>query len=449
MTDSYTQMSFHAPSVPCPPAFVRALNASLPVLGATALLAVSLSWVGCSSKGEVAEGPLVTVQVASAERRKIERKVNCQAVLFPLKQAAIVPKGSAPVKKFFVERGSRVRLGQLLAELENQDLTASVVENKGAYEQAKATYETTTRAGLPEEIKKAELDLKAAKETQDSAQKVFDNRQMLYKQGAVPRKDLDDAVVALTQAHNQYVLAQQRLEALQTFGKAEELKAAEGQLSAAKGRYENAQAQLGYSEIRSPIAGVVTDRPLYPGEMAATGTPIITVMDLSQVIAKAHISQLEAQSLRVGEAATLTDPAVDFDFPGKVTVVSPALDPNSTTVEVWVQAANRGERLKPGTSVRLTINAETAPSAVVIPVAALLTAQDGGTSVIVAQDNRPEQKSVKAGIRDGDMIQITEGLKDGEQVVTAGAYELSLEDPEVLKKTKLQIISPKKEEGGG
>lgn len=436
-------------SAPAAGIFGLARQAGLHILGAAALLALGLGSVGCSNKGEGGAGPLVSVQVVPVERRTIERKATSQAVLFPLQQAAIVPKINAPVRKFYVERGSRVRAGQLLAELENRDLTASVTENQGAYEQAQATYETTTRASLPETVRKAELDLKAAKETLDSAQKVFDGRQMLYKQGAAPRKDLDDAAVALTQAHNQYVLAQQRLEALQAFGRAQELKAAEGQLTAAKGRFENAQAQLGYSEIRSPIDGVVTDRPLYPGEMPAPGAPIITVMDISQVIAKAHIGQQEAQSLRVGNSATLVVPGVDAEYSGKVTVVSPALDPNSTTVEVWVQAANRGWQLKPGISVRVTIIAETVPNTVVIPATALLTAQDGSTSVILARDDRPEQVSVKTGIRDGDNVQITEGLKGGEQVVTAGAYELSQEDPDVLKKTKLQIVTPKSSEEGG
>jgi multidrug efflux pump subunit AcrA (membrane-fusion protein) len=411
------------------------------------LLAMSLSSLSCSSKGEADAGPVVTVQVASAERRKVERKITAQAVLFPLQQDAIAPKISAPVRKFYVDRGQHVHAGDLLAELENRDLAASATENEGTYSQAQAAYETTVQAAVPEEVQKAELDVKAAKETMDAAQKVFENRKMLFEQGAAPRKDLEDATVALTQANNQYTIAKKHLEALQSFGKEQELKAARGQLTAAKARYENAQAQLSYSQIRSQIDGVVTDRPLYAGEMAAAGTAIITVMDISEVVAKLHLPQQEAQSLRVGNAATLTVPGLEGDTAGQVTVVSPALDPNSTTVEVWVQAANRHEQLKPGTSAQVTIVTQTVSDAIVVPAAALLTASDGGTSVIVASGDKPEQRPVKTGIRDGDDVQITGGLKPGEQVVTAGAYEISQEDPDVLKKTKLQIATPPKEEG--
>jgi RND family efflux transporter MFP subunit len=186
-----------------------------------------------------------------------------------------------------------------------------------------------------------------------------------------------------------------------------------------------AQAQLGYSEIRSPIDGVITDRPLYAGEMAAAGTPLLTVMEVSQVIARAHIPQPEAALLKVGDAAAIRAPGEQQPVEGKVSVVSPALDPNSTTVEVWVQAKNPKQHLKPGTSVQLSMLAQTVPDALVIPATALLTGQDGSTQVMqVSADNHAHLKDVKVGIRQGDQIQITEGIHAGDQIVAAGAYGL-------------------------
>ena len=103
------------------------------------------------------------------------------------------------------------------------------------------------------------------------------------------------------QARNQYDIAQQHLQALQAFGKQATVQSAQGQLQSAKGKFMGAEAQLGYSEIRSPISGVVTDRPLYAGEMAAAGTPLITVMDVSRMVARAHIPQQQAALLKVGD----------------------------------------------------------------------------------------------------------------------------------------------------
>ncbi|HUI43094.1 MAG TPA: efflux RND transporter periplasmic adaptor subunit [Terriglobia bacterium] len=388
--------------------------------------------------------PTVTVQVATVEPGSIEREVTADAVLYPLHQATIVPKISAPVTEFYVQRGTAVHAGQLLAKLESRDLAAAVTENQGAYEQAQAAYRTAVNADVPQGLQKAELDVKAAREALDAQQKVFDSDQVLFKQGAIPRKQLEDAGVALTQVRNQYEIAQKHLQALQSFANQDALKAAQGQLAAAEGRYEAARAQLSYAEIRSPIDGAVTDRPLYPGEMATPGSPLLTVMDLSHVVARAHLAVSQAALLKVGDPATLSVTGASGAVPAKLTLVSPALDPNSTTVEVWVEAANPRQSLHPGSSARVTIVAETANDALLIPAEALLTAPDGATSVIeVGPGNKPVQKPVKVGIRQGDRLQITGGLAAGDRVVTEGAYELSQEDPDVFAGTKLQIVAPK------
>ncbi len=387
---------------------------------------------GCSSeKGEKA--PIVSVQASAVNKTTIQRVITTQAILFPLQQAAIVPKISAPVQKFLVKRGSPVKQGELLAVLENRDLSAAAQDSKGALDQAQATYATTTAANLPEEIQKAEADEQQSQQALDAQSKIFDSRQQLFKEGALPRKELDQSRVDLTQAKNQYAIAKKHLDSLMAIGKAQELKAAAGQLESATGKYRGAEAQLSYSEIRSPISGVITDRPLYAGEMAAAGTPLLTVMDLSAVIAKAHIPQSDAAALRIGDTGTMTVPGVEKPIEGKVTVVSPALDPNSTTVEVWFEAKNPKHELKPGTSVQLSVTAQTVKDALVVPNSAVLTAPDGSTTVMLAgSDGLAHQQTVKLGIRNGDDVQIVEGVKDGDKVVSSGAYGLP-------DKTKIKI----------
>jgi len=403
---------------------------------------------GCSKElGE--KEPVVPVQVVAVEKTTIQHAVVAEAVLFPLAQSAIVPKISAPVKTFLVTRGSRVREGELLAVLEHQDLAAAAVDTKGTYDQAQATYEISTGADLPAEMQKAQLETQAAKQMLDAQQKVYDSRQELFQQGALPRKELDLAGVDLTQARNQYEMAQRHLDAMQAIGKQQTLKSAAGQLESAKGKYLGATAQLSYSEIRSPISGVIADRPLYPGEMAAAGTPLLTVMDVSQVIARAHIPQPDAALLKLGDKATITAPGDDQRTEGRITVISPALDPNSTTVEVWVQAKNPEQRLKPGTSVQLSMLARTIPDALVIPAASLLSAQDGTTSVmLVGSDNRAHQKAVKVGVRQDNQVQIVEGVQAGDRVVASGAYGLP-DNTKINVEEQQQQKDPNEKSTGG
>ena len=391
------------------------------------LLAASALFSGCGSKADTVEAsPTVTVQVDAAEKGPIQRRVITDAVLYPRDQAAIVPKVVSPVKKWFVERGSHVKAGQLLVELENQDLAGALLKSQGGSIQAETTYQM--------QVQKTGQDLKFAKQTLDSAQKLYDSRVALYKEGAVSAKDLDDASVALTQAKNTYDLTQKQFD----------LKAAEGQLNAAKGDTAIAVAQKSYTEIKSPIDGVVTDRPFYPGETPATGLPVVTVMDLSQIVARAHVSQLEASSLKAGNPASIAVPGMLAEVKGKITLVGPAVDANSTTVEVWVQAPNPKGELRPGQSVKVSMVSETVPQAIVIPAAALLTSTDGVHTVITLDaDNAPHKQHVEVGIRDGLNVQVTKGLNGGERVVTVGAFELFNEDDPVLAKTKIQVQAPK------
>jgi len=379
---------------------------------------------GCG-KTEKEKEPVVSVQTAPAERAPISQVISAEAVIFPVAQAVITPKITSPIRQFLVQRGSRVRQGQVLAILENKDLAAAAEQSKGEFAQAEAGYATTVGAGLPEQRQKAELDTAAAKEAFDAQQKLYNSRKELFQQGALPRRDLDSAQVALAQAHSQYQQAQKQLDDLRNLGEKQALKSAGGQLSAMTGKYRGAEAQLSYSEIRSPINGVVTDRPLYPGELATANQPLLTVMDISKLIAKAHIAQSEAASLKVGNPAELRVPGLDDPVKGRVTLVSPALDPGSTTLEVWVEAPKPDPALRPGITVTLSIIAETVKDAIVVPTSAVFKNPEGADIVLLAgSDGHAHVKTVQIGVRTADRTQIVSGIKVGDAVISSGGYAL-------------------------
>jgi HlyD family secretion protein len=379
--------------------------------------------VGCSKKQE--PEPTVSVQAAVVKQVPLDRAVTAEAILFPLHQSSVASKISAPISKFLVNRGSKVHRGQLLAILENRDLQGAAIADQGTYEQAQADYSTATKSSLPEEMQKAEADVAAAKKALDAQEKIFTSREELYKQGALPRKELDQSQVDLTKARNDYELANRHLIALKNGVQQDKVKAAQGQLTAARGKYESSAATLSYSEIRSPIDGVVTDRPLFPGDTATGGEPIVTVMDLSQIIAKAHVPQETAELLKPGDNASISVEGLDQPVQAKLTLVSPALDPNSTTVEIWAIAKNPEGTLRPGSTARLTVVAQHIPQATVVPAASVLKNPGGETSVmVIGSDGRAHQQTVETGVTAGDQVQITKGLKPGDRVVTTGAYGL-------------------------
>jgi HlyD family secretion protein len=406
---------------------------SLPISAAMCLIAWSAA--GCGSE-EKAKDPVVAVQTTPAHRTTISQIISADAVVFPLQQAVLTPKITSTIKTFLVQRGSRVHKGQLLAILENADLSAAAEQSKGEFEQAEAGYATTTGASLPEQIQKAELDTASAKSALDAQQQIYNSRKELFEQGGIPRRDFDSAQVSLMQARSQYEQAQKQLDDLHKIGKEQALKSANGQLAAAKGKFLGAQALLSYSEIKSPIDGVVTERPQYPGELAAANQPLLTVMDLSKLIAKAHIAQTEAVSLKVGDAAELQLPGVDEKVKGRVSLVSPAVDPGSTTIEVWVETTKPGSALKPGMTVQVQIASATAKDALAVPVSTVYKNADGTSFVLVAgSDDKAHVKTVEIGIKGGSEVQILNGIKEGEAVITSGGYALP-------DKTQIKIEAP-------
>ncbi|MES1257832.1 MAG: efflux RND transporter periplasmic adaptor subunit [Acidobacteriota bacterium] len=372
------------------------------------------------------------VQVEEARRGPIDHIISADAVLYPIDQASVTSRIGAPLRRVLVNRGDHVKAGQLVAELESRDLAAAASEGKSQLDQAQANYLASTGATMLDEKTKSQADLAYAQQSLEAAKKVYENRVELVKQGALAQKLADDARVAMVQAQSQFDTVQRHLQTLNSTGQREQTRSAQAQVDAAKAHLESLNAQLSYAQIRSPIAGVVADRPVYPGEMAASGTPIVAIVDISQIVARANVPVKEALSIKVGSPATIPGP--DGDIAGKVIVVSPAVNPSTTTVEVWVQAPNPGEKLKPGGTVHVAIRAETLKDVILVPAAALLNFEEGGLKVmVVGSDNLAQERRITTGVRQGDNVQIATGLREGEKVVVSGG--LGLED-----KAKVKIV---------
>jgi HlyD family secretion protein len=376
---------------------------------------------GCAKKQEAEVEAAAPVQVAAVAQDTVRRTVVAEGVLFPVDQWNVMPKVTAPVQRFLVNRGDAVRKDQLLAVLENRDLVATAAANKGQVDQAQANLQNTEQATIPESIVKAQSDVQSDQEQFDAARKVLESRQKLLQEGALSRKLVDDAAVQFAQAKAQLQTAQEHLRTLQTAGKQAQLNTAKAQVESAQAQYRSAEAQVQYSEVRSPGAGIVADRPLYPGDVAAAGTPLMVVMDVSRIVARLNVPHADAAQIKVGQPATVKVTDTAQEVPGKVTVVSPATDPNSATIQVWVQADNPNRLLKVGAPVHVTIVTETIKNAMLVPQAAILPGETGGTAVLVVDsESVAHRRAVELGVRQGDKVQVLTGVLPREDVVVVG-----------------------------
>ena len=413
------------------------------------VLLLSAAMQGCKKKAaddEDAGGdekPTVTVQAEKIAVGSITETIQADTVLQPLAQSAVVPKISSPVRRFYVQRGAHVRAGQVLAVLENADLAAAVTDTRGSLTQAEATYNTTAKATVVEDMQQAQSNVAQTKSALDVQRQQTDSRANLLAQGAIPRRDYDTARAALAQAQAAYDTAAQHLASLQRVSQRATVENARGGLTSARGKYEEAQSTLGYATVRSPINGVVTDRPLFPGEMAQAGQPLLTVMDTSSVLAKVHLTMEQVAELHLGDKAQITGQGVDASADGAVSLISPAADAGSTTIEVWVKVPNRDAQLKPGTPVHVTIATRTLNNITTAPAESVITTKTGDSALmVIGTDGIAHQRVVKLGVTDGKDTQVITGAHAGEMVVTTGAR--SLEDG-----TKVKVGPAEDDAGGG
>jgi len=380
---------------------------------------------GCKSKVDEVPEAAVVVQAQYPETGPISEEISADAVLAPQAQAAIASRISAPILSELVQRGSQVHKGQLLLTLEDRDLRGAALDSKGAFATAQAAYNATTNASIPEDMQKAQLDVEQSGANLDVAKRTAEERKRLFKEGAIAGRDADTAAAAEVQAQAAYDTALKHLEHLQKTTQKTTADAAMGQLDSAKGKLESAEAQISYASLHSPIDGVVTDRPLFPGETAVAGTPIITVMDTSSLLAKLHLSQRLIPQLKVGEEAEIQIPGMEESQTAKVALISPALDPGSTTVEIWLKLSNPEGKYKVGTPVHVIIHGASVQNALQLPAGAIQPGNDGATTVLViGSDGAAHKKAVQVGLRTLEKVQILSGVTKSDLVITDGGYGL-------------------------
>ncbi len=299
------------------------MKRSLPVL-------LTVFLFGCTHQEEAPPKPLVTVKVARAETADVQLTIEAPASIYPQEQASISSKVTAPIQSLLVKKGDTVAAGQLIARVANHDLVAQRTEA----------------------LDRARSDASSTEAMLAQAQKNLERRQKLYEEGAITSRELLASQTEATQARANYDVTHKYLDLLQGAAPRE----SSGGDPDGKARTAFLNAQLGFTEIHSPFAGVVTEQFLYAGDMAKPDSPIFTLMDLSVAVARAQVP--EGQSARVtrGQVCSFESGNLLGRRPsGRVSMVNQAVDPASRTVEVWCEIPNPQRSLKAGVFGSVTV----------------------------------------------------------------------------------------------
>jgi len=199
---------------------------------------------------------------------------------------------------------------------------------------------------------------------------------------------------------------------------------------------EDAEAQLASLEVVAPVSGTVISISVKPGEAVDVNAPVAEVIDLNRLAVATKIPAAQAGGLKTGEEVQiLSEPPAT----ATLSFVSPAVDANDGTVSAWA-ALPTSSGLRPGEFVQLKIVTETHTNCLAAPAESVVTDEDGNSAISLVKDDEAAQTPVQTGLRDDDWVEVAApGLKEGDTVVTVGAYALP-------DKTKIQIVNPAADE---
>ncbi len=393
-----------------------------------ALLIPVLFSIGCAGPEEPPTELVVEVRTATANSRDMQVTVSAPATIYPRNQAQLAARLTAPIETLEAHMGDTVRRREVLARLSSRDLESQRAEAAAQVANAEANLEKVTAGTLPVDVARAQGQVETTAAALAEAQSIYERRQKLFAEGAIPERDLLTSKTQFDQAQTAHRVAQTTLDLLENRSRAQDLRIAQSGLDQAKARLALIETQLGYTAIRSPVDGTITEQFLYPGDMARPDSPIFTVMDLSAAIARGQFPASSAAGVRTGQSCRFG--AGDSSRPplqGKVTVVNQAVDPARRTVEVWCEIPNQAARLKAGVFGQLEVVTATHAGAVTVPLAAVQFDEGTAEGVVwtVGPDSTAHERKVVTGAVSDDWVEILDGLQPGETVVTEGGYGLA------------------------
>ncbi len=352
-------------------------------------------------------------------------------------------KVTGRLKWIGVEKGDRVKEGQVLVRLEDDEFRAAYNQARGTVANAQAYLEELQHGSRPEEIQQAQHNLDEARATLANDKLTLDRTKELAVSGVVSKQQLDDAT-AKYEADQQRVNSLQQGFALAKIGpRPEEISRAQGALTQAQGQLDYAKSQLDATVIRAPVNGTILDRTAEKGELVtsgfastAAGGPqgsVVSLADLNDLQVELDIAQADFARLSPNQKAVVTTDAYpDKQYDGQIAQISPEANRQKATVQVKVQVLKPDKypdvQLRPEMNATVRFLADEkpkdtkAPAGVFVPSTAIRD-KDGKKVVFVAYEGRAVAREVHiTGARaDGSMV---DGLVGGENVITTAPATL-------------------------
>ena len=384
------------------------------VIAAVVVLAVAGGLIAATSGGTKIDPS----KLAKVERGDLAKSVVATGKIEPITKVEVKSKASGIVKKLYVDYGDRVKKGEILVELDRDEIQARVDQARAQLEASDASL-SATKADLT----RAKVDAEGP--DVPLLKRAYERAQGMAKEGVVSASALDDAEKNYELALNKQNVAKAQLQVLQA-----KIGQAQGQVSQDRANLKQLEEQLSYTTIESPLDGVVLSRDVQVGDavssilvLGSTATLVMTLGDTSEVYVKGKVDESDIGKVYLGQPARIkVESFKDKTFTGKVTKISPmgVEKDNVTTFETRVSINNPEGMLKAMMTANAEIILEEHKNVLQIPEGAILYDKDKNASVEIPDPKGKEGKrkiAVNIGISNGAKTELLSGLKEGDQVV--------------------------------
>ncbi|HYW38505.1 MAG TPA: efflux RND transporter periplasmic adaptor subunit [Terriglobales bacterium] len=357
-------------------------------------------------------------KLAKVEKGDLAKSVVATGKIEPITKVEIKSKASGIVKKLYVDYGDKVKKGQVLAELDKEEIQARV-------DQARAQLEASSASlnGTRADLERAKVDAEGP--DVPLLKRAYERAQGMAKEGVVSASALDDAEKNYEMALNKQNVSKAQLQVLQA-----KIGQAQGQVAQDRANLKQLEEELGYTTIESPIDGIVLSRDVEIGDavssilvLGSSATLVMTLGDTSEVYVKGKVDESDIGKVYLGQPARIkVESFKDKTFTGKVTKISPmgVEKDNVTTFEVRVSINNPEGVLKAMMTANAEIILEEHKNVLQIPEGSIIYDKDKKASVEVPDPKAKEGKrklAVNIGISNGAKTELLQGLKEGDQVV--------------------------------
>ncbi|MFH1860999.1 MAG: efflux RND transporter periplasmic adaptor subunit [bacterium] len=326
------------------------------------------------------------------------------------------------IKEVFVKEGKLVRRGQIIGELESDEIRANMEERQAELNSAKARLTLLLAGARPEEIRKTEANLQVTKATLENSRRTYVGAKRLYGEKIIPKEEIEKIETQYKVAEAQYQAANEELKLLRKGAREEDIKLAEAEISRAEASLSSAQAILNNTIINAPISGMVIRKHLDTGETVVPGMPIFTIVKPDQMWVKIRIDGSNIGKVKIGQSAdVILESFPKMRFEGQMAKIAYEADRVTEDFDAYVRINNHKKKiLRSGMKADVNIYVDCKKDVVLVPRTAVFSRGSNHFFVYIVRDSRGYQQKIKTGMWGDTLVEILEGIKEGEKIITNG-----------------------------